>query len=247
MGVPGTQTQLLIMLLFVLPGSVYQTVRTRLRGPIPSDNDAAGKILRALTVSTLLNAAYLTVFGDRVLAPLQARTLNQLDDAVNLHQAGLWAVTYLVAVPAALALFLFWASRWEWPKDLVKKVPTRARQRWKWARPAYHPVPSTWDYAFTDIEPCYVRIQTADGKWFGGWLGENSMASSFPETPAVFVERPWFMDEKGGFSKQQPQVRGTWIRCDDARLIEFVDQTDSQTGTEREGESRPANEGNSDG
>lgn len=68
MGIPGSGGQLLILLLFVLPGSVYQTVRTRLRGPIPSDQDATTKVLRALAVSTGLNALYLAIFGRGLLS-----------------------------------------------------------------------------------------------------------------------------------------------------------------------------------
>lgn len=225
MGIPGTGGQLLILLLFVLPGTVYQTVRSRLRGPIPSDNDATGKILRALTVSTLLNAFYLSIFGTGVLKPLRAKSMTELEKTVDVHQAGWWALLYLVMVPAGLALFGFWASRWEWPGDLLEKVPAEKKEKWKWVRPAYHPTPGAWDFAFTDIEPCYVRIQTADGNWYGGWFGRDSLASSFPESPAVFIERPWFMTETGEFKREQKKVRGTWVRCDDARRVEFVDLT----------------------
>jgi hypothetical protein len=74
LGILGTGGQLLVLLLFVLPGSVFQTVRTRLRGPVPSDQDATTKVLRALAVSTLLNAVYVAVFGKDVLGPVRARS-----------------------------------------------------------------------------------------------------------------------------------------------------------------------------
>lgn len=223
--IPGTTLQLLILLLFVLPGSVYQTTRTRLRGPIPSDRDVTSKVLRALAVSTLLNSVYLAVLGDELLEPARARSVADLERTVDLHVAGVWALVTLFVIPAALSVLVFWGSRWEWPKRLLS-VSDETRHRWKWARSAYHPVPRTWDFAFTDIEPGYVRVLTGDGKWYGGWFGEQSLAASFPEEPSLFIEQPWDMTEHGDFRRKQESSRGTWVRCDDARVVELVSPWD---------------------
>lgn len=52
--VPG----LVIVLLFVLPGVVYQTTRTRLQGPHAEEQDNTGRLMRALTASTVLIGIY---------------------------------------------------------------------------------------------------------------------------------------------------------------------------------------------
>jgi hypothetical protein len=226
MSVPGSGWQLLILLLFVLPGSVYQTVRTRLRGPIPSDSDTSSKILRALAVSTALNAIYLAIFGEGLLELAQARSLPEVEQSTGLRQAGLWALLCLFVVPAVVSLMAFWASRWSWPHKFPKISPER-RQRWKWVRPAYHPSPRSWDYVFTDIEPCYVRVLGEDGRWRGGWLGDDSMAASFPEEPALYVERLWELDDDGDFVREVPYNKGAWLRCDDARVVELLESGES--------------------
>jgi hypothetical protein len=55
--------QLVILLLFVLPGSVYQTCRTFFAGPSPEERDMGSKLLRALAFSTVLNGIYIATLG----------------------------------------------------------------------------------------------------------------------------------------------------------------------------------------
>lgn len=73
MEIPGSSGQLLIALLFVVPGSVYQAVRQRLRGPAPDDLNFSTKLFRAIGVSTALMATYLAVAGNQLLALVEAR------------------------------------------------------------------------------------------------------------------------------------------------------------------------------
>jgi hypothetical protein len=221
-GIPGSGGQLLILLLFVLPGSVYQTVRTRLRGPIPSDQDATSKVLRALAVRTGLNALYLAIFGKGLLEPLRAQSLPGLEKAVDLHLVGLWALLCLFVVPALLACAVFWSSR----SEVIGTTAEKVIQTFGWTKPAYHPSPRTWDFAFTDIRPCYVRVLSADGYWSGGWFGESSSAASFPESMEIFLEKAWTMSKTGEFLHEQPGTRGIYVRCDDARSVELLDGLD---------------------
>jgi len=215
LGIPGTGGQLLVLLLFVLPGSVFQTVRTSLRGPIPSDQDATTKILRALAVSTLLNAVYVAVFGNAVLDPVRARSFDALEDAVDVRVAGAFAVLLLFVVPSLLAGVVFWSSRWAWPKRVGELVP--------WTRPAYHPSSRTWDYAFADTAPLYVRVFTPEGRWVGGYMGFRSMSATFPEPLDLFIERPFRMGEDGEFLGEMVHAHGMYVRCDDVRVVEMYD------------------------
>lgn len=222
MGIPGSGGQLLILLLFVLPGSVYQTARARLRGPIPSDQDATTKVLRALAVSTGLNALYLAIFGKELLRPLRAHSLRGLEKAVDVHLVGVWALLCLFLVPGLLACVLFWASR----SEAIGNATDKAIETFGWTKPAYHPSPRTWDFAFTDIKPCYVRVLSADGYWSGGWYGNTSSAASFPEPMEIFLEKAWAMSKTGEFLHEQPGTRGIHLRCDDARSVELLDGLD---------------------
>lgn len=231
MGIPGTGGQLLVLVLFILPGSVFQASRSRLRGPNPADQDATTKILRALAVSTGLNALYLALLGDKLLKPLQSRSVPALERAVDPKLAGCWALTLLFAVPMLLAGLDYWRTRWEWVKKAQKAMPG--------LRLAYDPTPRAWDYAFTDISPCYVRVQSADGRWAGGWFAEASFAASYPEPLELYIEEAFLMGEDGTFVAPQPGSRGMYVRCDDARVVEFLAGGESAGETDGDASEQP--------
>lgn len=207
--VPGDRFQLVILLLFVLPGVVYQSARSRLRGPSPDDASALNRVLRALGVSATLLGLYAVTVGPHVLhlvAEAQESGGDVKDGTVR--EVALWALVLLLAVPALLALLLF----------LLRKVP------WpRWLRVTYDPIPRAWDFAFTNVTPSYVRALTLDGRYTGGWYGEDSYVSSYPEPREIFLETAHHMNEDGTFGQEVAGSNGMYIRCDDVRLVELVD------------------------
>jgi hypothetical protein len=220
MSIPGTGGELLIVLLFVMPGSVYQTVRSRLRGPIPSDHDAASKLLRALGVSAGLNAVYLAVFGDGLLKPLRAQSVKDLEDSVNVHAAGWWAFLLLIVVPALLACVAFWLGRLDWKAMRRKWVSDERMAKLHLEQLAYYPSSRTWDFAFNNHGHLWVRARFADGSWTGGKFGDNSLVGSFPEPLDLFLEEAWVMGPDGEFLEPVKDTKGVYVRCDDAVAVE---------------------------
>jgi hypothetical protein len=210
--VPGTGFQLVMLLLFVLPGSVYQFVRSRLRGPHPDDSSATNRVLRALAVSAGLVTVYAIAAGAAVLE--QVAEVQQPDAAAarsSVRPLAIWAFLLLFVIPAALAVVGYVASR----------LP-RPRRLGGW-RLTYDPTPRAWDFAFNDIDPKYVRILTADGRYLGGWYGRDSFVSSYPEPREIFLESANLMEPDGSFGREVDGSAGLYVRCDDVRLIEFVD------------------------
>ena len=61
MPIPSTAQQLLITLLLVIPGFVYQQVRIRFRGRLPADIDLSNRVLRAIATSTVFALMYVAV------------------------------------------------------------------------------------------------------------------------------------------------------------------------------------------
>jgi hypothetical protein len=219
--IPGTGAQLLIALLFVVPGAVYQAARSRLRGPSPADADATGRILRAIAVSAALNAVYLTLLGRRVIDLIVAIAGgNPGSWAGQARQAGLVALLLLFVVPAMLALLDYWRTRWTWlPRPLT-----------------YDPTPRAWDYAFTDRSPCFVRVLTHDQQWIGGYWGTGSFATSYPQDPELYLEQAWLLGPDGQFQAKQDSTEGLFVRCADVRALEFLAPT---TGTQQGGGEDP--------
>jgi Family of unknown function (DUF6338) len=215
--VPNNSFQLVMVLAFLVPGSVYQFVRARLRGPEPDDSSSLNRVLRALTFSAALVTSYALFAGRSVLElvdHVQGANREAALEAVSPLAA--WALTLLFVVPAGLAGLVFYLPRWGGPK-------------WpSWLRLTYDPMPRAWDYAFnayasSGISATYVRVLTNDGRYLGGWFGDQSYASSFPEPRELFIEIAHQMSEDGEFGDEVEGSSGLYIRCDDVRALEFVD------------------------
>lgn len=211
--IPNTGTSLLIALVFVVPGSVVQFTRTRLRGPIPDDSSATRAVIRVLSASTALTAAYLVTVGP-YLGHLILRAAHQVRDGqppTHLRQLGVWAALLLFGVPA-----------------LVAATDHLRISRGFNLRFAYDPTPRALDFAFRSRGPCYVRILTTTNTWLGGYFGSDSFISSYPEPREIFLESAYRMGTDGRFEEQQP-LTGIYVRCDDVRSIEIIDLARSET------------------
>lgn len=207
--IPSTAPQLLIALVFVLPGVTFLAVRARLNGPSPEDQNTSDKVLRALAFSAVFGAIYAIVLGEWLVESLfgseEDRRLGDVLDRPR--EAGLAALVLLFAVPA-----------------LVAALDYARRRHNLGPRTAYDPTPRAWDFAFAGRDECFVRLRLADGRWVGGWLGTNSFASSFPQPDDIYIERAWRLDSVGDFVAPQPGSLGMWVRCDDVDVMEFIDE-----------------------
>lgn len=230
--IPSTGTGLLIALIFVVPGLVYQFARSRLRGPAPDDASATHRLLRALAVSAALDAMYASTAGPTIVKLLNPNGTTDRSTNVVQHLRGLslWALLLLFAIPSGLAALDTVRLRLGWTPPFT-------------ARLTYDPTPRAWDFAFRDIEPTYVRVLTQDGTWLGGWYGVNSFVSSYPEPREIFIETAHRMGPDGSFGPEQVGTGGMYIRCDDIRAVEFVDGL-SEGGDNEEGDgTNPLDEG----
>lgn len=63
MQAPATAVQLALLVLLVLPGTTYQFVRERRRGPVPGERDLGERVLRAIVASIALDALYVVAAG----------------------------------------------------------------------------------------------------------------------------------------------------------------------------------------
>ncbi len=207
--IPASFQQLVIVLLFVLPGFIYQAVRSRLRGPAPDDSSATNRLLRALGMSALLASLYAVGVGPYV-AELAASKPTSAGGAAGLlghvRKVGLLSFLLVFALPGLLAGADYWRLRRGWSLHL-----------------SYDPTPRAWDFAFRDIDPTYVRVLTTDGTWLGGWFGPNSFVSSYPEPREMFIQTAHLMEPDGSIGAEQPGSNGLYVRCDDVRAVEFID------------------------
>lgn len=85
--VPG----LVIALLFVLPGVVYQTTRTRLQGPHAEEQDNTSRLMRALTASTVLIGLHTVAAGPALLNLARGPMLTRTPDSGQTVVRSLWS------------------------------------------------------------------------------------------------------------------------------------------------------------
>lgn len=181
------------------------------------------KILRALAVSTFLNAIYLATLGDRLLSPIKSTSVGDLEKTISPRAAGLWALLLLFIVPFTLGLLDYWRTRWAWVSKVRAKTPV--------LQSPYDPTPRGWDFAFSNRPPGFIRVLTGDGRWVGGWFGTDSFAASYPEPRELYIEKAWRLTKTGEFIEEVELGAGLFVRCDDVRVVEFLAPLEDSSGS----------------
>ena len=230
---PSNVEQYLLVVAFVVPGIVYQTVRARYLGEVPQNRELTAKVLRALSASTMLALLYAILFAD-TLTRIVSVTLEEAREFAQAHagRCAEWAFVLLFVVPAVLArlaaawpLLRFWAvNLWCWllAKMLKHRLPGLRRHaeqlRTRTANPSglrFEVTPTAWDWAVDHAASLngFVRVHDAEGRWWGGAYGSSSYFSDYPADPAVFVEVAWTMSDSGEFSKCIPVAGAPGFRA----------------------------------
>lgn len=239
---PSNLTQFSLIVAFIVPGVVYQTVRARYLGEVPQNRDQAAKVLRALAASTLFALLYAIVFAQSAatiaaVTPAEARAYAQ----AHAGRCAWWSFILIFAAPSALGClvatwptlrfhlvrFVCWLVNLT-PDPKLKRIKRlTADLQGRTSNPTglrSDTTPTAWDWAVDHgaTSNGFVRIQDGDGEWWGGAFGNSSYFSDYPEDPAVFVEVAWTMSDSGEFLKKQESSRGAWIPCKDARVVQFL-------------------------
>jgi hypothetical protein len=213
--IPTTVTQVLITLVLVIPGFVYQEARTRLHGRKPSDAELTSRLLRAIAASTIFALLYVVILGPYLsdLKKGQAAALAHPRFSALLALLGAFAIPMLVAFLLDLPRT---RDAWRHPFNSLRLMLS-----------TYDPQPSAWDVAFARASKGFVRVRMKDGTWFAGYFGQNSYASSFPDPRSLFVEFEYSIDQNGAIGDPIEGSVGSVIECTDAVLIELLSPVDA--------------------
>ncbi|MEU3654439.1 DUF6338 family protein [Streptomyces sp. NPDC032161] len=205
---PSTTSQLLALVLLVLPGLTYQFLRERWRGPVATEAQLGERMLRAITASVVLNGGYAVIAGPALVRAWRRAERSGLSAvaAESPRAVGMWALVLFLGVPAATAAVISY----------------RERRR---AASVYRPVPTAWDYAFgasSDSGPRFVRARLKDGTWVGGWFGTRSYASSHPQEADLYLQASYRMTADGSFVSRVEHTGGIYLRMADVDVVEMV-------------------------
>ena len=137
-------------------------------------------------------------------------------------QIAFWGLLLVLALPWIAARLVFYAVTSSLYLKAAAALTERLHLRHQW-----DPTPSAWDFAFSERKEGWVRVQSSDGAWMGGWFGSSSFASSFPDPREIYLEVGYAMDGQGSFTGDVSAPDGLYIRCDDARLVDFTAHEES--------------------
>lgn len=213
---PATWQQALLVVAFVLPGFVLQSVRLRLRGITTSEGlGSPPQVFGAIAATVGLDAIYFWLLGSDVAVKL----LDVSYVRSNLSLLSLGVVIGVFILPALAAVLFSFVSLW-----IQRRSFRHARQDF-WRS---QPYVTSWDY-FADLymNSGYVRIQFKDGKWVGGYLGPDAHMSTHPAPRDVYLSCLWKLDTNGSFLPRgesqlmYPEGYGAWVNCADAVSFEI--------------------------
>lgn len=217
MVIPSTAYGLAVLLVLVLPGVVYAAVRTAVRGFGAHDCSVSARILQAILVGALLNVVYLLVLGNWVIDLIRG-------DERILERPRLVALAALglgVAIPAMLAYFIHGRPRWERPH--ARLLRSLSWLRWPVARTGFESTPTAWDKVTTQPGGRWVRIRVAEGKWVGGWFGNRSYVSTYPEPRDIYIEEQHHVAKGGQIGEQVRGSAGVWLALTEGDVVEWIE------------------------
>jgi hypothetical protein len=204
-GTASSVEQIVLLVLFVLPGISYLFVRERMRGPVSGERDLGERVLRALTASIALDAFYLIVAGPQLVRLIKPAGRTWFSNAATQPRQ---------AATAALALFIVIPAATAWIVGLIERRRHPSR---------FDPVPTAWDSAFRARPTAFVRARLKGGAWVGGWYGRSSRASSYPNPADLYLESAYEMGADGSFGPRIQATGGLYMRMDDVEVLEFVE------------------------
>ncbi|MFF1634941.1 DUF6338 family protein [Leifsonia sp. NPDC058248] len=225
MSIPDSVPQIVLFVLFVLPGITFTTVRVALVGTKAADFSVPARILEALFVSVIFDAVYLFVFGDWISQQIREKR-NPVTDAPQ--PVALLAILMLVIVPALVAVLFYLRIRRVPLADPEgrPRLNRRGKQKRGFRRTSnYRSTPTAWDFrAYSLKAGSFVRVRMESGVYIGGWFSTRSYLSTYPHGRDMYIESQWKIDRNGDFQGKIVGTNGVWVSLTDKSVVEWVDQ-----------------------
>lgn len=209
--VPSTLGEVLVVVAVVLPGLVFGTVRSWLRGFGPEDVSGANRVAQAFVVGVLFDLLYIALLGQWLVQTAS------IDDANDARAWAGWAILLGVALPGAVAYF--WFGR---PFRLLE---IRGRQLpVLLSKTPYRSTPTAWDRKIPHLGGKFVRIEMPNGSAVAGWYGAGSYASTYPHPRDLYLEHQYAVREDGTLDELEgtQQTAGVWVSVPEGAIVIFT-------------------------
>lgn len=192
---PTSIVALLIVVVAILPGSVYTWAYERQASAFGVT--FADRTLRFTALSVIFHLAlgwpeywlYRLAFSPENFASGQF--------------AAAWAAGILLMVlPAIIGTVLggLYATRgtrtgWTWIRNRLSVDQEKRLLRTALGKT---PAPRAWDDLFSDAPFAYLRVKTISGEWIAGLFADHSYAGGYPHEADLLLEDVWQVSDDGG-------------------------------------------------
>jgi Family of unknown function (DUF6338) len=198
--VPSSFNQILLLLVFIVPGFVLMRVK---RLAYPS--------LESTTATAVLDSLALSCVVYGLVSPLLYFSfLGQWYKT----RPGLFAFVaffVLLIAPTLLGAVYVWLTK-------------TGRAAWLRGFLGFpHPDPTAWDYHFRKEKAYWVWLTFKSGKVMAGLFGPNSFASSFPHKRDLYIEKLLRLDEHGRVVEWIENSAGALVMMEDLERIQFFE------------------------
>lgn len=210
MSIPGTLGEVFVVVAVVLPGLVFGTVRSWLRGFGPEDMSAANRVAQAIVVGILFDLVYLALIGPWLVG-LSVDTGRRDPRAL-----ARWIALFGVVIPSVLAYFMF-GHPFKRPILFGKRLPIPVPNT------PYRSAPTAWDRKLPHLGGRFVRVELPNGNIVGGWYGGESYVSTYPQPRDIYLEHQYAVKEKGVLEEMTDMTAGVWVSVPEGSIVIFTD------------------------
>lgn len=197
---PGSLSQMLVLLVFIVPGFVLMRVK---RVAYPTvEPGTAGTVLDSLALSCAVYA---------LVSPLLYLCYLRRWQATRPLLFALLTLFILLIVPCVLGVVyvgMTKAGKARWLREFLG-FP--------------HPDPTAWDYHFRKERAYWVWLTFKSGKVMAGLFGPNSFASSFPHNRDIYIEKLLRLDEHGRVVELVDKSAGALVMMEEVERIQFFE------------------------
>ena len=160
-----------IFLVFFVPGAIILYVRSQLTtGRLPPPSERFLSYLILSTIYLALTLPFIDYQPDLGLANLGSRS---------------WII-WLFMVPIVVGLVL--ALTGSHFRDFLMKIGLKP----------VHPIPSAWDWKFSNVSEQWVLVTLSDGSQVAGLLGVESFVSDDPAERDIYIDQVYTFDPNSG-------------------------------------------------
>lgn len=226
-----------VLVVAALPGIVFSATRGHALGVTGIHTSVSSRVAQGLVAAVVLDLIYLIILGELLVKMLTTPPASSGD----VRTVATYLLVLCVLAPAIIAWLLHRGHRWHapaqgpvaWGAGRIAKVRRRCsiwvKRHLGWTTRRFSTTPRAWDFALPERGGRFVRIETVDGKFLGGWFADRSFLSTYPEAHDIFIERQYRLSEKGEFMGPLEGSDGFWYLVRPGDSIDWVDPRELET------------------